>query len=182
MHEELYRDLTMRENFVKHGINYPDEHLIWLIKHYLFERTDLDKQVSELSGGQTSKLLFCILGQKSSNLLILDEPTNHLDYDTRESLEFALKQYEGSILFISHDRYFVNKLASHVWFIDGGELSISYGNYEDYRFKKEHKLDMGMHLFDEDAQLNLVLEEKLWEKEFKRLKTKFGKDKKRRRR
>lgn len=180
MHEELYRNLTMRENFQKHGINYPDEHLIGLIKHYLFEKTDLDKKVSDLSGGQTSKLLFCILGQKTSNLLILDEPTNHLDYDTRESLEFALKKYEWSILFISHDRYFVNKLASHVWFIADGELSISYGNYEDYRFKKEHKLNMDMHLFDEDAQLNLVLEEKLGEKEFKRLKNKFGKDRKRR--
>lgn len=182
MHEELYRDLTMRENFQKHGINYPDEHLIGLIKHYLFEKTDLDKKVSELSGWETSKLLFCILGQKDSNLLILDEPTNHLDYDTRESLEYALKKYDGTILFISHDRYFVNKLASHVWFIDNNELSISYGNYEDYRYKKEHKLDMWMHLFDEDAQLNLVLEEKLWEKEFKRLKNKFGKDKKKRRR
>jgi len=181
MHEELHRDLTMRENFVKHGINYPDEHLIGLIKHYLFEREDLDKKVSQLSGWQTSKLLFCILWQKSSNLLILDEPTNHLDYDTRESLEFALKQYEWSILFISHDRYFVNKLASHVWFISENELSISYGNYEDYRFKIEHKLDMDMHLFDEEAQLNLVLEDKLWEKEFKRLKNKFSKDKKRRR-
>ena len=176
MHEELYKDLTMRENFQKHGINYPDEHIIGLIKHYLFEKEDLDKQVSQLSGGQTSKLLFCILGQKSSNLLILDEPTNHLDYDTRESLEFSLKKYEGTILFISHDRYFVNKLASHVWFIQEWELSISYGNYEDYRFKLEHKLDMDMHLFDEEAQLNLVLEEKLWEKEFKRLKNKFGKN------
>ena len=84
----------MRENFQNHGINYPDEHLIGLIKHYLFERQDLDKKVSELSGGQTSKLLFCILGQKSSNLLILDEPTNHLDYDTREALEDALNKYQ----------------------------------------------------------------------------------------
>jgi ATP-binding cassette subfamily F protein 3 len=181
MHEELFKNLSVRDNFVKHGINYPDEHLIGLIKHYLFEREDLDKKVSQLSGWQTSKLLFCILWQKSSNLLILDEPTNHLDYDTRESLEFALKQYQWSILFISHDRYFVNKLATHVWFIAENELSISYGNYEDYRFKIEHKLDMHMHLFDEESQLNLVLEDKLWEKEFKRLKNKFSKDKKRKR-
>ena len=179
MHEELDRSKTMRENFVSHGINYPDEHLIWIIKHYLFEREDLDRIVSSFSGGQTSKLLFCILWQKSSNLLILDEPTNHLDYDTRESLEFALKQYQWTILFISHDRYFVNKLASHVWFIHEGELSISYGNYEDYRFKLDNKLDMDMHLFDEEAQLNLVLEEKLWERAFKKLKDKFGKGKKR---
>jgi len=182
MHEELYRDLTMRENFHKHGINYPDEHLIGVIKHYLFEKTDLDKKVSDLSWGQSSKLLFCILGQKSSNLLILDEPTNHLDYDTRESLEFSLKQYGGSILFISHDRYFVNKLATHVWFIADENLSVSYGNYEDYRFKVEHKLDMDVHLFDEDAQLNLVLEDKLGEKEFKRLKNKFWKWKTKKRR
>jgi len=181
MHEELYRDLTMRENFHKHGINYPDEHLIWLIKHYLFEKTDLDKKVSELSGWQTSKLLFAILGQKTSNLLIFDEPTNHLDYDTRESLEYSLKNYAGTILFISHDRYFVNKLSTHVWFINDSELSVSYGNYEDYRFKIENKIDMDMHLYDEEAQLNLVLEEKLWEKEFKRLKDKFWKNKKRRR-
>lgn len=180
LHEELQRDKTMRENLELNGIRYPDEHLIGLIKHYLFEREDLDKRVCDLSGGQTSKLLFCILGQKESNLLILDEPTNHLDYDTRESLEFALKQYSGSILFISHDRYFVNKLASHIWFIADGELSISYGNYEDYRFKQEHHLDMDMHLFDEDAQLNLVLEDKLWEKEFKRLKNKFGTGRKKR--
>ena len=180
MHEELDKSKTVRDNFVKHGINYPDEHLIGLIKHYLFEREDLDRTVSTLSGGQTSKLLFCILWQKSSNFLILDEPTNHLDYDTRESLEFALKKYEWTILFISHDRYFVNKLATHVWFVHEWELSISYGNYEDYRFKIEHKLDMDMHLFDEEAQLNLVLEDKLWEKTFKKLKDKFGKGKRKR--
>ena len=180
MHEELVRDKTMRENFKLHGINYPDEHLIGLVKHYLFEKEDLDKKVSQFSGGQTSKLLFAILGQKSSNLLILDEPTNHLDYDTRESLEECLKNYEGTILFISHDRYFVNKLATHIWFISDGELSLCYGNYEDYRFKLSHNISMDINIFDEQAELNLVLEEKLWEREFKRLKDKFGKNKKRR--
>ncbi len=180
LHEELRKDKTVRENFELAGINYPEQNLIWLIKHYLFEREDLDKKVSDLSGWQTSKLLFAILGQKEYNLLILDEPTNHLDYDTRESLEQSLKEFEWSILFISHDRYFVNKLATNIWFITNNELSVSYWNYEDYRYKIEHNLDMDMSLFDEEAQLNLVLEEKLWEKEFKRLKNKFG-DKKHRR-
>ena len=173
LHEELDKNLTIRDNFIKHWINYPDEHLIWLIKHYLFEKNDLDKKISELSWWQTSKLLFAILWQKSSNLLILDEPTNHLDYDTRESLEFALKKYEWAILFISHDRYFVNKLATNIWFINKWELSISYWNYEDYKFKLEHNLEMDMNLFDEEAQLNLVLEEKLWERELKKIKNKF---------
>lgn len=61
MHEELDKTKTVRDNFIKHGINYPDEHLIGLIKHYLFEKEDLDRIVSSLSGGQTSKLLFAIL-------------------------------------------------------------------------------------------------------------------------
>ncbi|NVP17418.1 ABC-F family ATP-binding cassette domain-containing protein [Candidatus Gracilibacteria bacterium] len=180
LHEELRKDKTVRENFELAGINYPEQNLIGLIKHYLFEKEDLDKKVSDLSGGQTSKLLFAILGQKEYNLLILDEPTNHLDYDTRESLEQALKEFEGSILFISHDRYFVNKLATNIWFITNNELSVSYGNYEDYRYKIEHNLDMDMSLFDEEAELNLVLEEKLGEKEFKRLKEKFSGKKHRR--
>ena len=81
--------------------------------------------------------MFSILGQMESNFLIFDEPTNHLDYESRESLEKALQKYEGSILFISHDRYFVNKLATKLWIIEDGELMISYGNYDDYKFKKE---------------------------------------------
>lgn len=180
MHEELDKNKTIRENFQKHGLLFPDQHLIAILKHYLFEVEDIDKRVSQLSGGQTSKLLFAILGQKDSNVLIFDEPTNHLDYDTRESLEFALKKYQGTLIFISHDRYFVNKLATHIWFVSEWELSISYGNYEDYRFKLEHNLEMDMSLFDEEAQLNLVLEDKLGEKKFKKVKEKFGKNRKRR--
>jgi ATP-binding cassette subfamily F protein 3 len=117
IHEELDKNKTIRENFQKHGLLFPDQHLIAILKHYLFEVEDIDKRVSQLSGGQTSKLLFAILGQKESNVLIFDEPTNHLDYDTRESLEFALKKYQGTLIFISHDRYFVNKLATHIWFV-----------------------------------------------------------------
>lgn len=181
LHEELDFNLTIRQNFEKAWINYPEQNLIWLLSHYLFEREDLDKKVSDLSWWQTSKLLFAILWQKEYNLLILDEPTNHLDYDTRESLEQSLKEFNWAILFISHDRYFVNKLATNIWFIDNNELSVSYWNYEDYKFKQEHNIDMDMSLFDEEAQLNLVLEEKLWEKQFKRLKDKFGSKKNRRR-
>ncbi len=178
MHEELDKNKTVLENFIKFWISFDEQHLIWLLKYYLFDKEDLIKKVWKLSWWQTSKLLFAILWQTPSNLLILDEPTNHLDYDTRESLEFALKKYEGSILFISHDRYFVNKLATHMWFIKDSELSVSYWNYEDYKFKLEHNLDMDFDLYDEEAQLNLVLTEKLWEKEVKRLKNKFSNKKK----
>ncbi|RKW22632.1 ABC transporter ATP-binding protein [Candidatus Gracilibacteria bacterium] len=180
MHEELDENKTVRENFLKHKIEYPDQQLIGLLSHYLFDVKILGKKVSELSGGERSKILFAILGQKEFNLLILDEPTNHLDYDTRESLEHALNNFAGSILFISHDRYFVNKLSTNIWFISEGELSVSYGNYEDYKFKLENNIDMDLSLWDQEAELNLVLEEKLGEKAFKRIKDKFGNGKKRR--
>jgi len=179
MHEELYKDLTVRDNFKKFGLEYPDEHLISILKHYLFDKEVLDKKVKDLSWWQSSKLLFAIIGQLESNLLILDEPTNHLDYDTREALEQALQKYEWTILFISHDRYFVNKLATNIWFIDNEELSISYWNYEDYRFKLENWIDMDFNLFDEEAQLNLALESKLDEKQLRKIKNKFKDWKKR---
>jgi ATPase subunit of ABC transporter with duplicated ATPase domains len=134
--------------------------------------------LSSFSWWQISKILFIILWQKEYNLLILDEPTNHLDYDTRESLEKSLKQFNWSILFISHDRYFVNKLATNIWIINDWELSVSYWNYNDYKFKLENKIDFDMNLFDEEAQLNLVLEEKLWERKFKKIKNKFKNNKK----
>jgi len=177
LHEELDKEKSIRENFIKHGLIYPDQHLTAILAHYLFENADIDKKVKLLSWGQTSKLLFAILGQKESNLLILDEPTNHLDYDTREALESCLLKYKWTILFISHDRYFVNKLATHIWFISEWELSVSYGNYEDYKYKLENNLDFSKLLFDEEAELNLVLEEKVWEKKAKRLKERFGKGK-----
>jgi ATP-binding cassette subfamily F protein 3 len=174
LHEELDKNKTVRENFIKHWLIYPDQHLIGILNHYLFDKNDIDKKVGLLSWWQTSKLLFAILWQKESNLLILDEPTNHLDYDTREALESCLLKYNWTILFISHDRYFVNKLSTHIWFISDGELSISYWNYEDYRYKLENNLDMSKLLFDEEAELNLVLDEKIWEKKVKRLKERFG--------
>jgi ATP-binding cassette subfamily F protein 3 len=182
MHEELDKSLTVRKNFEKQWFNFADQQLIAILRHYLFDPTDIDKNVSELSGWQTSKLLFALLWQRECGLLILDEPTNHLDYDTRESLEEALREFKWSILFISHDRYFVNKLATNIWFIEDWELSISYWNYEDYQYKKDHNIDMDINMFDEEAELNMVLEEKLWENEFKRLKNKFEKKKNRRQR
>lgn len=177
LHEWLFLDLSIRDNFIKHWLFSNEQHLIWYLSHYLFEKEDIDKKVWNLSWGQKSKLLFAILWQKECNLLIMDEPTNHLDYDTKEQLESSLSKFEGTILFISHDRYFVNKLATHIWFIESGELSISSWTYADYKYKLENWLDFDMSLFDEEANLDLVLEEKLWERQARKIKNKFWKDK-----
>lgn len=178
LHEELDKEKTIRENFLKNNIFLTDEQLIGYLKHYLIEKEMIDKPVKLLSWWERSKLLFAILWQKESNLLILDEPTNHLDYDSKESLEKSLKEYPWSILFISHDRYFINKISDMMWIIKDNELSVSYWNYEDYLYKKEHWIDMNINLVDLSLEMDLVLEEKLWQKEAKRLKEKFWKKRK----
>lgn len=178
MHEELLKDQTVIENFVHHNLHYPRERLGSLLSQYGFVFTDLDRKINTFSGGQISKILFAILGQKPSNFLVLDEPTNHLDYEAREALEQSLQNYKGTILFISHDRYFVNKIASKLWIIANNELTVSYGNYSDYQYKKERGLQYDAALFDESSQLNLVLEEKLGKNEARRIAEKFGRRKK----
>lgn len=178
LHEELDKAKTIRENFLHHEIMLSDEQLIWYLKYYLIEKEAIDKPVKYLSGWQISKVLFAILWRKESNLLIFDEPTNHLDYDSRESLEKSISKYEWTVVFISHDRYFVNKIAQKLWIIKDNELIVSYGNYEDYRYKSEYGIDISMNLFDESAEMDMVLLEKLWEKEAKRIKQKYSRKKK----
>jgi ABC-type multidrug transport system ATPase subunit len=89
-----------------------------------------------LSGGEWSRLRLALLVMKKPNLLVLDEPTNHLDIDSREALEEALDTYTGTVLAISHDRYFVNKLAGRVWELEAGKLASYLGSFDEYRAKK----------------------------------------------
>ncbi|MMZ55464.1 ABC transporter ATP-binding protein uup [compost metagenome] len=103
---------------------------------YLFYGADVFKPVSMLSGGEWSRLRLALLVMKKPNLLVLDEPTNHLDIDSREALEEALDTYTGTVLAISHDRYFVNKLAERVWELENGKLFFYLGGFDEYRTKK----------------------------------------------
>jgi ATPase subunit of ABC transporter with duplicated ATPase domains len=103
---------------------------------FLFAGDNIYKKLSKLSGGEKVRLkLFCLM-QKQYNLLILDEPTNHIDIDTKEILESALSEFKGTILFISHDRYFINKLAQRVVNIENNKLINHIGNYDDYNNSK----------------------------------------------
>lgn len=104
---------------------------------FLFYGSDVFKKVSGLSGGEWSRLRLAILMHERPNLLILDEPTNHLDISAREALEEALDEFPGTILTVSHDRYFINRIANQIWSLDSGVLSVSLGNYEDWREWKE---------------------------------------------
>ncbi len=97
---------------------------------------DIDKKVKSLSGGERAKLALCILESERGNVLLLDEPTNHLDLPARESLETALKNFDGTVIFVSHDRYFLSSLAQKVLEIDGGKLKTYLGGYEFYTEQK----------------------------------------------
>ena len=104
---------------------------------YLFEGEDVFKTVGSLSGGEQSRLRLCMLMDEKINLLVLDEPTNHLDIDSREWLEDALEDYEGTLIFVSHDRYFVNKFATRIWELENGQIRDYLCGYEKYRSIKE---------------------------------------------
>jgi ATP-binding cassette subfamily F protein 3 len=179
LHEWLDTEKSIYDNFHLHGCEYTRERVGGIIGLYGFEFHDTDKKISSLSGWERSRLLFALLGQRESNILIFDEPTNHLDYETRESLEKALREYPGAILFISHDRYFVNKIAGKLWVIENGDLIVSYGNYDDYKYKRDHGIELDMSLFDASGELDLVLEDKLGREEARRIKEKFARKKRR---
>ena len=99
----------------------------------MFYGENVFKKVGSLSGGEKVRLKLLELIQKKANFLILDEPTNHIDIDTKEMLEEALNEYSGTILFISHDRYFINKLAKRTLCIEDGHINSYLGNYDDYK-------------------------------------------------
>ena len=103
-----------------------------ILAGFRFKAPDVTKIVRNLSGGERSRLKLCLLMQKKANLLLLDEPTNHLDIESREWIEEAVSDFEGTMLFISHDRYFLNKFASRVWSMRGGNITDFYGGFEEF--------------------------------------------------
>ncbi len=105
---------------------------------YGFRKEEVFKRVGKLSGGEKVRLILIKLIQKDVNFLILDEPTNHIDIDTREILEEALKEFAGTVLFVSHDRYFINKLADKVFSIEDKKIKSYVGNYDDFKRTKSY--------------------------------------------
>lgn len=106
------------------------------LARFLFYGSDVFKKVRSLSGGEWTRLRLAILMYRKPNLLLLDEPTNHLDIDSREALEEALEDYPGSLLAVSHDRYFINKIAGQVWLLESERLTVTLGNFDDFRAER----------------------------------------------
>ncbi|MGX1984104.1 ATP-binding cassette subfamily F protein 3 [Thermolongibacillus altinsuensis] len=114
-----------------------------ILGNFLFSGDDVLKPVSTLSGGEKARLALAKLMMKKANFLILDEPTNHLDLDSKEVLEQALIEYPGTILFVSHDRYFINRIATKIYELSDHGIIEYLGDYDYYLTKKAELLELG---------------------------------------
>lgn len=132
-------DLTIYEHMRKIFVGNESE-LRSKLNQFYFTADNIDKKVKNLSGGEKVRLKLLELILKNANFLILDEPTNHIDIDTREILEESLLAYDGTILFISHDRYFINKIATKIVMIENKEMITYNGNYDSIKKKSNDVL------------------------------------------
>lgn len=128
----LNGDNTVIEELWRHFPRWPEFQVRSALGRVLLTGENVFKKVSVLSGGEKAKLMFAILMSKRPNVLILDEPTNHLDLNTKEVLEKALCDYEGSILLVSHDRYLLNKVPSKIVEITSESVTVFNGNFDYY--------------------------------------------------
>jgi ATPase subunit of ABC transporter with duplicated ATPase domains len=106
---------------------------------FMFQGEDVFKKVGDLSGGEQSRLRLCMLMDEKINMLVLDEPTNHLDIASREWVEAAIEEFEGVLLFVSHDRYFIEKFAERIWVLEDGTIKDYPCGYAKYRSILEHE-------------------------------------------
>ena len=118
----------------------PEETLRTFLGRLLFSGDDAFKLIRSLSGGEKSRVALAKLMLDDAGLLLLDEPTNHLDIPAQEMLEDALNDYQGTIVFVSHDRYFIDDVATHLWVVADGTVSMSLGNYSDYERRRQQRL------------------------------------------
>ncbi|MCI0417423.1 ATP-binding cassette domain-containing protein, partial [bacterium] len=138
--DQLNLQNTVLQEISRSATNEDETRLRSVLGSFLFTGDDVYKKISMLSGGEKSRVSLAKILLKPSNLLLLDEPTNHLDMQSKEILLHALQEYEGTILFISHDRYFMDQLSEKVFELKDGTLSQYLGNYSEYLLKANTEL------------------------------------------
>jgi len=111
------------------------------LARFLFRDDDIEKRIGILSGGERSRVALAMLILKNPNVLLLDEPTNHLDISSREALQAVLNEFQGTMIFVSHDRALIDALAQQVWVVQSGELTRYAGNYSAYTYGSATETD-----------------------------------------
>lgn len=156
---ELLNTYSHREPLFREKDGYNFRYKIRLILNYFkFKEEDYNRPITSFSGGERMKIAFAKLLLLNPSLLILDEPTNHLDISTIEWLEEYLKSYKGAILFVSHDRYFINSLATRVLEIEKGKLESYSGNYDKYAAEKKVRYESQLKLYLKEEKQKQKLE------------------------
>lgn len=128
----------------------PEKDVRSILASFLFTAKDIDKTVGQLSGGQKARLTLTVLSLEHDNFLLMDEPTNHLDIEAKEVLENALSDYDGTLLFVSHDRYFINQLANKIVVVEDGHAKIYEGNYSYYLDEKAKQASVAQENINEE--------------------------------
>lgn len=139
-YERLDPNQTLLDNFLTE-YGFTEEHTRSMLGGMLFHGDDVFKKIGTLSGGQKARLVLLKLVLDGANCLVLDEPTNHLDIMARETVEAALTAFDGTVLVVSHDRYFVNEVATRIWEIEDGQLRDYKGNYDFYLEERQKEAD-----------------------------------------
>jgi ATP-binding cassette, subfamily F, member 3 len=155
-HEGLRMNVTVLEEIRRIRPLIKETEARTLLGRFLFSGDDVFKQVGDLSGGERSRVALAQLTLMGGNLLVLDEPTNHLDIGAREALETVLNEYNGSILFVSHDRYFIDAVADTIWMVDGGSIEKFDGTYSEYAAYLENKEQNTKHKETENREPRAV--------------------------
>jgi ATP-binding cassette subfamily F protein 3 len=149
-HEDLDKERTVLDEILE-SHDLPLEKARGFLGRFLFSGDDVFKLMGDLSGGERSRVALAKLTLEGANFLLLDEPTTHLDIASQEIMEEVLADFNGTILFVSHDRYLINALATQVWPIEDGELRVYDGNYSDYeeqRSKEQEARGKGLGIRD----------------------------------
>lgn len=144
-----------------------------VLGRFLFVQDDVKKVINDLSGGEKARLQLALLMLERNNVLILDEPTNHLDIDSKEMLEQALLNFDGTLLFVSHDRYFINQLANKVFDLDTTGGTLYLGDYQYYvdkleeteALKSKHEQSQVEQQIDNTPKTNNYIDQKQQKKE-----------------
>jgi ATP-binding cassette subfamily F protein 3 len=140
-YKELDPEARMLDDLWNLAPTHTQTQLRSLLGAFLFSEDDVFKRLGVLSGGERNRYALARMLLRPSNFLLLDEPTNHLDMRAKDMLLEALEQYTGTVVFVSHDRYFIDKLATRVFEIGEGEVRVYPGNYEDYLWRKQNRAE-----------------------------------------
>ena len=136
-HDELNPRLTVLDE-IRQLTHLSEEGARSYLGRFLFSGDDVFKPISALSGGERSRVALAKLTLQGANFLVLDEPTNHLDLPARQALEEILSRYDGTLVFVSHDRYFMDALATKIWVLEDGVITAHVGNYTTFRARQAH--------------------------------------------